>query len=123
MMRYLAGIAMLLLLSGCYYYPYNSNYDDGYYHHRHYDRDDYNRYHDRDDYRYNRYSDNIKLRWDIDNPDNGTVVAKGYKAPSNTAADANAEELRLAGLDGNDLNGMKNDFKLAGSSGPDTDKR
>jgi hypothetical protein len=79
MTKYLAFLAMLVMLSGCYYYPYTDyDYDNYYYHHRHHDRDDY--YHrDRDDYyRYNRYSDNRKTHYDISSADNGTAVALNH---------------------------------------------
>ena len=77
---------MLVLLSGCYYYPYSDYDHDNYYRHRHNDRDDY--YHrDRDDYnRYNRYSDNDKTRQDI-----GSLDGKNGKI------DTREDEYKLAG--------------------------
>ena len=86
MTKYLAALGMLVLLSGCYYYPYSDYDHDNYYRHRHNDRDDY--YHrDRDDYnRYNRYSDNDMTRQEI-----GSLDGKDGKI------DTREDEYKLAG--------------------------
>ncbi len=98
MRKYLAFSAILLLLSGCYYYPYGYYDDNGYYRQRYRDRDDYER-HDRDDYYRHGYSDNTKLHWHMASLGNGTVAAEGYIEPTGKTQDVNPVQLRLVGLD------------------------